>query len=63
MKTLTLDIEMAPNIVHRWQLYGNDSTALSQLIVPQEMMCAAWKWKTDSRTQFCVAPAYHKYVP
>lgn len=63
MKTLTLDIEMAPNIVHRWQLYGNDSTALSQLIVPQEMMCAAWKWYDDSRTQFCVAPAYHDFVP
>lgn len=63
MKILTLDIEMAPNIVHRWQLYGNDTTALSQLIVPQEMMCAAWKHYDDSRTQFAVAPAYHKFVP
>lgn len=62
MKLLTLDIEMAPNIVHRWQLYGNDSTALSQLIVPQEMMCAAWKWYDDSRTQFCVAPKYFHFV-
>jgi hypothetical protein len=63
MKLLTVDIEMAPNIVHRWQLYGNDSTALSQIVQPQEMMCAAWKWGDDSRTQFCMAPAYQKYMP
>lgn len=62
MKILTLDIEMAPNIVHRWQLYGNDTTALSQLVQPQEMMCASYKWHGED-PQFIMAPAYHKFMP
>lgn len=63
MKILTLDIEMAPNIVHRWQLYGNDSTALSQLVQPQEMMCASWKWMNEDSTHFMVTPAYADRAP
>lgn len=58
MKILTLDIEMAPNIVHRWQLYGNDTTALSQLVQPQEMMCAAWKWYSEDTVFFARGKAY-----
>ena len=58
MKILTLDIEMAPNIVHRWQLYGNDTTALSQLVQPQEMMCAAFKWYGEEQVYFIRAPRY-----
>lgn len=63
MKILTLDIEMAPNIVHRWQLWGNDNTALSQLVQPQEMMCAAYKWLGDKQTLFMVAPGYADKAP
>lgn len=62
MKILTLDIEMAPNIVHRWQLYGNDTTALSQLIQPQEMMCAAYKWYGEEPL-FVMAPGYQHFMP
>jgi hypothetical protein len=62
LKTLTLDIEMAPNIVHRWQLYGNDSTALSQLIVPQELMCVAYKWYGED-PQFVMAPSFQHFMP
>lgn len=53
---------MAPNIVHRWQLYGNDTTALSQLVQPQEMMCAAYKWHGE-QPQFIMAPAYSHHMP
>lgn len=52
LKILTLDIETTPNTVHRWQLYGNDTTGLNQLIEPSGLLCAAWKWKDDSRVQF-----------
>lgn len=62
LRILTADIEMAPNIVHRWQLWGNDNTALSQLVQPQEMMCASYKWHGQP-AQFIMAPAYHKYMP
>lgn len=54
---------MAPNIVHRWQLYGNDTTALSQLVQPQEMMCVAAKWHDIEKPMFFMAPAYEKYLP
>lgn len=54
---------MAPNIVHRWQLFGNDSTALSQLVQPQEMMCASWKWYGEDLTHFMVTPAYADRAP
>lgn len=63
MKILTLDIEMAPNIVHRWQLYGNDTTALTQLVQPQEMMCAAAKWYDIEKPMFYMAPAYAHHMP
>lgn len=62
MKLLTLDIEMAPNIVHRWQLWGNDSTGLNQIVQPSEMMCAAYKWYGDSEVFFMATPAYERYV-
>lgn len=58
MKILTLDIEMAPNIVHRWQLYGNDTTGLNQLMQPQEMMCAAYKWYDEDEIHFMVTRKY-----
>ena len=63
MKILTVDIEMAPNIVHRWQLYGNDTTALTQLVQPQEMMCAAAKWYDIEKPMFYMAPAYAHHMP
>lgn len=58
MKILTVDIETKPSIVHRWQLYGNDTTALSQLIVPGGMMCAAYKWYGDPEVHFMVSREY-----
>lgn len=58
LKILTLDIETKPCVVHRWQLYGNDTTALSQLIVPGGLMCAAYKWYGEDEIKFVVADEY-----
>lgn len=59
MRILTVDIEMAPNIVHRWQLYGNDTTGLNQLIQPQELMCVAYKWLGEDEVFFVYGNAYN----
>lgn len=47
MKILTLDIESAPSAVYRWQLYGNDTTAVNQIKEAGHLMCFAWKWHGD----------------
>lgn len=49
---MTLDLELTPNIAHLWQLWGNQNVGLSQLVESQELLCAAWKWRDDSRIQF-----------
>ena len=59
MKILTLDIESAPSAVYRWQLYGNDTTAVNQIKEAGHLLCVAWKWHDDSRTRFARAPRYH----
>lgn len=60
MRILTLDIETKPSLVHRWQLYGNDTTALSQLIVPGGLMCAAWKWYGEDEVLFMRSGEYKR---
>ena len=58
MKILTLDIETTPNIVHRWQLYGNDTTGLNQLMQPSGLLCAAYKWYGFDEVLYMVADQY-----
>lgn len=42
-KILVLDIELAPNIAHTWQLW-DVTVSLNQLIEPARMICWAAKW-------------------
>lgn len=62
MKILTLDVETTPNLAHVWQLWGQQNVGLNQLMESSELLCAAWKWHDDSRTQFCVGPSFHKFM-
>lgn len=47
MKILTLDLEMAPSVVHRWASWGNDTTGVEQVIDPGHLLCAAYRWHSD----------------
>lgn len=58
LKILTLDIEWAPALVHRWQSWGNDTTGVEQVIDPDHLLCMAWKWHDDSRMRFAKGPRY-----
>ena len=64
MKILTLDIESAPSTVHRWQLYGNDTTSVSQIVDPGHLLCFAWKWYGTEDVRFGVGERYaHLRLP
>jgi hypothetical protein len=63
IKLLTLDIETTPNLAHVWQLWGQQHIGLNQLMESSELLCAAWKWQEDSRTQFCVGPSFEQHMP
>lgn len=58
MKLLTLDIETTPNLAHVWQLWGQQHIGLNQLMESSELLCAAYKWDGDPRTNFIVGPSY-----
>lgn len=58
MKILTLDIESAPSVVHRWQLYGNDTTSVSQIVDAGHLLCWSQKWHTDDWAAWYKAPRY-----
>lgn len=58
MRVLTLDIESAPSVVHRWQLYGNDTTSVSQIVDAGHLLCVAWKWHDNSLMNFTKGPRY-----
>lgn len=51
MRTLYVDIETTPNIVHAWGLW-NQNVGLSQLIEPSRVMCFAAKWRGKGKVQF-----------
>lgn len=62
MKILTLDIESAPSAVYRWQLYGNDTTAVNQIKEAGHLLCAAWKWYGDPIPLWDHGPRYDVQV-
>lgn len=61
MRILTVDIESAPSVVHRWQLYGNDSTSVSQIVDAGHLMCFAWKWRGTDWVHFGRGTRYKQY--
>lgn len=50
-KTLIYDIELAPNIVSSWQLF-NTTIGMSQIIEPARIICFAYRWHGQKKTQF-----------
>jgi len=58
MKILTLDIESAPSKIYRWQLYGNDTTSVSQIVEPGHLLCVAMKWHDSDEVEFFYGPRY-----
>lgn len=60
MKLLTLDIENSPNTVHRWTLYGNDTTSIHQVVEPSRLMSVAYKWYGQAETYFIVGPHFRE---
>jgi len=52
VRIVTLDIEYAPSVVHRWQLYGNDTTSVSQIVDAGHLLCAAWKRHGEAGVSF-----------
>jgi len=58
IKILTLDIENSPNTVHRWQLFGNDTTTIHQIVEPSRLMSVAYKWHGQDQTYFIVGPHF-----
>jgi hypothetical protein len=59
MKTLILDIETAPNLVHVWGLW-NQNVGVPQIIDSGYVMCWAAKWHGDSDIMFS---SCHKKKP
>ena len=59
MKTLILDIETAPNLVHVWGLW-NQNVGVPQIIGSGYVMCWAAKWYGDSDIMFS---SVHKKKP
>lgn len=52
MKILLLDVETSPNLVHRWSLFGTDTTSLAQLMESSQMICWVAKWYRNPETIF-----------
>ena len=52
MKVLTLDIETAPLLVHRWSMYGDTPVGLNQLLETTRVMCFAGKWLGKKQVLF-----------
>lgn len=50
-RTLLLDIETSPNLVHAWGLF-NQNIGLSQLVESSRMMCFSAKWLGDRKPTF-----------
>lgn len=50
-RTLFVDIETSPNVVHTWGLF-NQTIGLSQLIVPSGLLCFAAKWRGRGKPMF-----------
>lgn len=65
MKTLTLDIETAPNVGHMWGLW-QQNIGLPQLIESGYVMCFAAKWAHEEKVMFYrgdkVASAAHRLL-
>lgn len=59
IKILTLDIESTPNTVHRWQLYGNDTTGITQIVEPSEILSVAWKFHDKETVYFYANPKFY----
>jgi predicted RNA-binding Zn-ribbon protein involved in translation (DUF1610 family) len=55
-----LDIENSPNTVHRWQLFGNDTTSVHQVVEPSRLMSVAYKWHSQPETHFIVGPHFRE---
>lgn len=51
MRTLILDIETAPNIVHTWGLY-DQNIGLNQIVAPSYTLCWAAKWLGQKQVFF-----------
>lgn len=51
MKTLTLDIEMFPNIAHVWDLWEG-RVGINQLQESATLACMAWKWHGHDQIHF-----------
>jgi hypothetical protein len=51
MKTLTLDIETSPLVVHAWGLF-DQNIGLNQIVEPTRMICFAAKWLDSKGTLF-----------
>lgn len=51
-RTLLIDIERTPNVVHRWDLRDPSPTSLDQLIEPARMLCFAALWLDEKKPVF-----------
>ncbi len=51
-RILVLDIERAPNIVHKWRLFDKHSTPLSQVEQFGRTICFAASWEDKSKVEF-----------
>lgn len=51
MKTLILDIETSPNVVHTWGLRQQD-VGLNQILETSRVLCLAAKWLGERKTFF-----------
>jgi hypothetical protein len=51
VKTLVLDVETAPHLVHAWGLY-DQNISLAQLQQASYMLCWAGKWRGSRRVEF-----------
>lgn len=47
--------------MHRWQLYGNDTTSVSQIVDAGHLLCFAWKWHDDDWVHFGRGTRYKQY--
>jgi DNA polymerase elongation subunit (family B) len=52
LKILALDIETAPNVVDRWDLFSPSPVALNQIHSPGFVLSFAAKWHGKKKTQF-----------
>jgi hypothetical protein len=51
MKTLILDIETSPNLVHTWGLW-KQNVGINQIQEPTEILCWAAKWYDEDEVMF-----------